>query len=119
MNLNELISPLHECQCEVDIYNDTVCGKEKKEWQCTEAHLEDAPLLPELVVASRLSSSSLHKVLIRRKTLKKRKGLLIFGVPRVPQDEINNVILSWMEAPCAARSFRKHIAAPHLTTRAH
>ena len=72
MNLNELISLLHECQCEVDIYNDTVCGKEKKEWQCTEAHLEDAPLLPELVVASRLSSSSLHNALIRRNTLKKK-----------------------------------------------
>ena len=42
--------------------------------QCSEAHLEDAPLLPELVVASRLSSSSLHNVLIRRKTLKKKKG---------------------------------------------
>ena len=41
--------------------------------QCSEAHLEDAPLLPELVVASRLSSSSLLNVLIRRKTLKKRK----------------------------------------------
>ena len=40
--------------------------------QSSEAHLEDAPLLPELVVASRLSSSSLHSVLIRR-TLKKRK----------------------------------------------
>ena len=41
--------------------------------QSSEAHLEDAPLLPEFVVASRLSSSSLHNVLIRRRTLRERK----------------------------------------------
>ena len=31
MNLNELISLLHECQCEVDIYNDTVCAEGEKD----------------------------------------------------------------------------------------
>ena len=72
MNLNELISLLHENRCAVDIWYDRVYVKGKKEMQSSEAHLEDAPLLPELVVASRLSSSSLHSVLIRR-TLKKRK----------------------------------------------